>query len=74
MMRKSYSAYKLIELDRHMKHLDGHRPKSSWYISEMVTLRSNKIFPRATQMGANDAPCDWLQYMYVIKIELVLDF
>ena len=28
--------------------VDGHRPKSSWYISEMVTLRSNKIFSHAT--------------------------
>ena len=44
-----------------------HQPKSSWYISEMATLRSNKIFPRATQMGVNDAPRDWLQY--VLKIE-----
>ena len=67
MVRKSYSAYKLIDLDQHMKHRDGHRSKSSWYISEMVTLRSNKKFPHATQMGANDAPCDWLQY--VLKIE-----
>ena len=67
MVRKSYSAYKLIDLDQHMKHRDGHRSKSSWYISEMVTLRSNKKFPRATQMGAVDTPCDWLQY--VLKIE-----
>ena len=67
MVRKSYSAYKLIELDRHMKHADGHQPKSSWYISEMGTLCSNKIFSRAIQMGTNDASRDWLQY--VLKIE-----
>jgi hypothetical protein len=45
LVRKSYSAYKLIELNRHMKHPDGHQPKSSWYITEMVALRSNKNFP-----------------------------
>jgi hypothetical protein len=67
MVRKSYRAYKLIELDRHMKHVDDHQPKSSWYISEMVTLRSNKRLPHAIQMGANDAPRDWLQY--VLRIE-----
>ena len=72
MVRKSYSAYKLIDLDQHMKHRDGHMPKSSWYISEMVTLRSNKKFPHATQKGANDAPCDWLQY--VLKIETRTNF
>ena len=72
MVRKSYSAYKLIDLDQHMKHRDGRRSKSSWYISEMVTLRSNKKFPHATQMGANDAPCDWLQY--VLKIETLTKF
>ena len=50
-----------------MKHRDGHQPKSSRYISENVTLRSNKSFPHATQTSANDAPCDWLQYL--LKIE-----
>jgi hypothetical protein len=67
MVRKSYSAYKLIDLDQHMKHRDGHMSKSSWYISKMVTLRSNNKFPHATQMGTNDAPCHCLQY--VLKIE-----
>ena len=72
MVRKSYKAYILIELGRYMKHPDDHQPKSSWYISEMATLRSNKIFPRATLMGANDAPRDWLQY--VLKIESRTNF
>ena len=34
MVRKSYSAYKLIDLDQHMKHRDGHRSKIELVVLE----------------------------------------
>jgi hypothetical protein len=56
----------------HIKNPDGHRPKSSWYISEMVRLRSNKNFPM---------PSRWVQttrlaigYNVCSKSCLVLNF
>ena len=38
MVRKSYSAYKLIDLDQHMKHRDGHKVEI-----ELVYLRNGHV-------------------------------
>ena len=34
MVRKSYGAYELIDLDQHMKHRDGHRSKIELVVLE----------------------------------------